>query len=230
MLRSLEDRFVARHVTSAAATGHQIAYRRAVRLMESEAAAAFDLDAEPSALRDAYGRNRFGQGCLMARRLVQRGVPFVEVSLNGVEGNAGLGWDTHVDNFQTVRKLSETLDPAWATLLRDLQERGLLESTLVVWMGEFGRTPVINANGGRDHFPAAWSTVLSGGGIHGGQAIGRTGKDGTEIEDHPVSVPDLLATVCKALGLDPRKQNQSGIGRPIRLVDPDATPIEEVLA
>src|SRR6185369_4849512 len=116
---------------------------------------------EPDKLRDAYGRSRFGQGCLLARRLVERGVPFVEVTLGGLADNT-LGWDTHADNFETVRKLSGVLDPAWSTLLDDLKERGLLDTTLVVWMGEFGRTPKINQSTGRDHFPQAYSTVLSG--------------------------------------------------------------------
>jgi uncharacterized protein (DUF1501 family) len=199
-------------------------------MMRSEASKAFNLDDEPAALRDAYGRNRFGQGCLMARRLVQRGVPFVEVTLAGLPQNQVPGWDTHANNFDSVRRLSEVLDPAWATLIEDLKSHGLLEATLVVWMGEFGRTPKINPNNGRDHYPQAWSTVLSGGGIRGGQVIGRTSRDGTAVEERPVSVPDLLATVCHALGIDPLKQNMSDIGRPIRIVDKDAKPIQEVLA
>jgi uncharacterized protein (DUF1501 family) len=106
----------------------------------------------------------------------------------------------------------------------------LLETTTIVWMGEFGRTPNINPNAGRDHFPNAWSTVLAGGGIHGGRVIGRTSADGTTVEDRPVSVPDLIATVCLALGIDPKIQNVSNIGRPIRIADPAADPIKEALA
>src|SRR4029078_11567127 len=121
-------------------------------------------------LRDSYGRNRFGQGCLLARRLVERGVSFVEVTLDG--------WDTHQQNFEQVKTLSETLDPAFATLLSDLKDRGMLENTLVVWMGECGRTPKINPQGGRDHFPHAWSSVLAGAGVKGGQAIGKTSDYG----------------------------------------------------
>jgi hypothetical protein len=143
---------------------HRIAYQRAVTLMRSESVRAFRLDEEPPALRDAYGRNPFGQGCLLARRLVERGVPFIEVALGGVDGNQGIGWDTHRQNFDAVKRLSGVLDPAWSTLMQDLRARGLLETTLIVWMGEFGRTPKINGNAGRDHFPAAWSTVLAGGG------------------------------------------------------------------
>src|SRR5437762_3315107 len=147
-------------------------------------------------LRDSYGRSRFGQGCLLARRLIERGVSFVEVTLDG--------WDTHNDNFAQVKTLSETLDPAFSTLLADLKDRGMLANTLVVWMGEFGRTPIINKNGGRDHFPVAWSTVLAGAGVKGGRAVGSSGKDGTSVADRPVSVADFLATVFTAVGVDPR--------------------------
>jgi uncharacterized protein (DUF1501 family) len=129
-----------------------------------------------------------------------------------------------------VKALSEVLDPAWSTLMTDLKERGMLDSTLIVWMGEFGRTPKINANNGRDHFPDAWSTVLAGGGVKGGQAIGKTSADGMKVEDRPVTVPDFLATVCSALGVDPKKTNDSNVGRPIRIVDIAANPIKEVLA
>ncbi len=213
-----------------AVNSHQSAYDQAVRLMRSESVKAFDLDQEPDALRDRYGRNQFGQGCLLARRLVERGVPFVELALNSVANRQVFGWDTHQNNFTMVKQLSEVLDPGWATLLDDLKSRGMLDSTLVVWMGEFGRTPKINGNKGRDHFPAAWSTVLSGGGIRGGQFVGNTGEDGMKVTDRPVSVPDLLATVCKAVGIDPQSQNMSNVGRPIRIVDHEAKPITEVLA
>lgn len=209
---------------------HDDAYQRATRLMKSKAAKAFELDDEPAKLRDAYGRTPFGQGCLLARRLVERGVPFVEVTLSSAEGSGGLGWDTHAQNFDAVKALSGVLDPAWSTLIDDLRSRGLLDSTLIVWMGEFGRTPKVNNNAGRDHFPDAWTTVLAGGGIKGGQTIGDTGLDGMKVKDRPVAVPDLLATVCKALGVDPMTQNMSDVGRPIRLVDPKAKPIGEVLA
>ena len=114
--------------------------------------------------------------------------------------------------------------------MTDLEERGLLDSTLIVWMGEFGRTPRINDGSGRDHWPNCWSAVLAGGGIKGGQAYGKTSRDGTAIEEGKASVPDLLATVCRALGIDHTKQNPSGIGRPIRIVDKAARPIKEVLA
>jgi hypothetical protein len=212
-----------------ASLSHHDAYERAVKMMRSSAAKAFELDDEPAAVRDSYGRNPFGQGCLLARRLVERGVPFVEVTLSAVEGSMVLGWDTHLQNFETVEKLSAVLDAGWATLMTDLRSRGLLERTLIVWMGEFGRTPKINETAGRDHYPNAWSTVLAGGKIRGGQVIGDTGPDGMAVKDRPVSVPDLLATVLQGLGIDPTKQNVSENGRPIRLVDLKAKPIEGVL-
>ena len=114
--------------------------------------------------------------------------------------------------------------------MQDLQDRGLLESTLIVWMGEFGRTPKITQQQGRDHFPNAWTTVLAGGGINGGQAVGKTSADGTTVEERPVNVGDFLATVVKALGIDPRKQNTSNVNRPIRIADPSAEVIKEVLS
>ena len=221
LLREMEADFL-RSRPGTGTASHASAYDRAVRLMRESAARAFNLDEEQKELRAAYGRNGFGQGCLLARRLVERGVPFVEVTLGG--------WDTHDNNFEAVKALCQTLDPAWATLTADLKERGLLDSTLVVWMGEFGRTPVINPRQGRDHFPRAWSVVLGGGGVKGGSVVGRTGKDGMAVEDRPVSVPDLLATVCLALGIDPAKQNLSNVGRPIRIVDQSAKPVREVLA
>jgi hypothetical protein len=210
---------------------HRTAYDKAVKMMRSTAVKAFNLDEEPAELREAYGRNAFGDACLLARRLVERGVAFVEVSLNGVEGSPGIGWDTHQDNFTQVKNLCGTLDPAWATLLEDLKTRGLLETTLVVWMGEFGRTPQIAAERtGRDHFPNAWSTVLCGGGIRGGQVIGRTKDDGMDVDERPVGTADFIATMCLALGIDPRTQNDSNVGRPIRIADPTAQPVHDVVA
>jgi uncharacterized protein (DUF1501 family) len=221
LLREMQAEFLASR-PGAGTASHVTAYDRAARLQREAAARAFDLSREPAALRERYGRSRFGQGCLLARRLVERGVPFVEVTLGG--------WDTHDNNFEQVRSLCEVLDPAWATLLEDLGQRGLLDHTLVVWMGEFGRTPGINPRNGRDHYPAAWSVVLGGGGVRGGQAVGRTSRDGSAVEDRPVSVPDFMATILRALGLDPSRQNLSNVNRPIRLADPDAVPIREVLA
>jgi hypothetical protein len=219
----LEDR------SGPASLSHRTAYVRAVAMMRSTAVKAFNLDEEPKALRDRYGRNLFGQGCLLARRLVERGVPFVEVTLSSAPGAQGIGWDTHQNNANAVKSLCNVLDPAWSTLLDDLADHGLLSSTLVVWMGEFGRTPRINGNNGRDHWASSWSTVLGGGGIRGGQVIGKTSPDGLEVSERPVSTTDFLATVGRTLGLDVNKTNRSNVGRPIRLVDAGSNPIEEVL-
>ena len=226
LLQEMEGDFVRRH-PGVAPKSHQTAYNRAVKLMRTAAASAFNLDEEPSAVRDSYGRTLFGQGCLLARRLVERGVPFVEVTH---AGDNGIEWDTHQQNFDRVRNLSRTLDPAWAALMADLEVRGLLDSTLIVWMGEFGRTPTITPQQGRDHWATGWSTVLAGGGIKGGQAIGKTSPDGMEVAERPVAVADFLATVCLALGIDPLKYNMSNVGRPISIVDKSAVPIQEIVA
>ena len=228
LLGRMEESFLAGR-PDAALLGRRTAYEKAVRMMSGEAAAAFDLDSEPAALRDQYGRNAFGDGCLLARRLVERGVPFIEVTLNGADGNQAFAWDTHADGFAQVRTLCEVLDPAWGTLLDDLDDRGLGE-TLVVWMGEFGRTPRINQMGGRDHFPQAWNAVLCGGGVVGGAVVGATSEGGEEVVDRPVSAADFSATLCRAAGVDPRADNLSNVGRPIRLADPEGTVLEDVLA
>jgi hypothetical protein len=194
---------------------------RAARLMDPAAADAFRLQDENDRLRDTYGRHVFGQGCLLARRLVEREVPFVEVNLDG--------WDTHQDNFHRVEVLSRILDSGFAALVGDLKQRGLLDSTLVICQGEFGRTPKINSGVGRDHWPQSWAVALAGGGVQGGRVIGKTTPDGMAVDEHPVTVPDLIATACQAVGIDPRKQNISNVGRPIRIADPAAHVIEGLL-
>ncbi len=219
LLEDLQGDFQKRYGGSAA-KAHAASYRKAQRMIDTEGRGAFRLDEEPAKLRDAYGRSRFGQGCLLARRLVERGVPFVEVSLDG--------WDTHANNFEMVKSLSATLDPAFATLLTDLKDRGMLANTLVVWMGEFGRTPLINPNSGRDHFPVAWSTVLAGASVKGGQAIGKTAPDAMTVAERPVTVADFLATVFTAAGVSPSKENNTPEGRPIALVK-GGTVIEELV-
>ncbi len=227
LLEDMERDFVARH-PGLSPQSHQTAYDRAVRLMRTSAATAFNLTEEPARVRDNYGRNQFGQGCLLARRLVERGVPFVEVSLGAFAGN-NLGWDTHNQNFRAVESLSRILDPAWASLMEDLRSRGLLENTLIVWMGEFGRTPRINPQQGRDHYPNAWTTVLAGGGLNAGQVVGRTSADGTTVEGDSVSVPNFIATVCRSLGVPHTRTNMSNVGRPIPLSDHGSQPIRGVV-
>ena len=160
----------------------------------------------------------------MARRLVEAGVTFVEVQSGG--------WDTHGNELASLKKLIPPVDRATAVLLADLKARGLLDTTLVIWMGEFGRTPRINNRGaqpGRDHYPRAWSTVLVGGGIRGGQVIGRTDENGAVVTDRRVSAIDFMATVCRILGIDYTRMNQTPIGRPIRVVDRGATPIDGLI-
>ena len=210
---------------SEAAAKHAAIYEQAMRMVETRGGGAFDLEDEPASLRDEYGRNRFGQGCLLARRLVERGVPFVEVTLD-VAGDAS--WDSHLENFRAVSTMCQTLDPAWATLLKDLRQRGMLESTMVVWMGEFGRTPKINPNRGRDHFPDAWSVAAAGGRIVGGQVVGATTADGMQIAQRPVSASDLFATLLEAIGISSSSTNDMG-DRPINIVD-GGSPIQELLA
>jgi uncharacterized protein (DUF1501 family) len=224
LLEEMEKAFY-KDYQAAAGSAHRTTYQRAVTLMQSKEAKAFDISQEPASAREAYGGGKFGEGCLLARRLVEAGVSFVEVALGG--------WDTHQDNFSRVKNLSGQVDPALAALITDLKERGLLDTTLVLWMGEFGRTPKINARGdkpGRDHYPRAWSTVWFGGGIKGGQVVGRTDKEGAAVEERPVSAIDFMATVCKALGIDYTKQNATPIGRPVRIAEKGAKPVEELFA
>ncbi len=198
-----------------AASTHDTVYRRAMKLAESDLVEAFALKQESDEVRRRYGVDPFGQGCLMARRLIERGVPVVEVSLS--DGPAGLSWDSHMDNFTIVKRLSERLDRGWSQLILDLKASGLLETTTIVWLGEFGRTPQINAQGGRDHFPNAWSCVLGGGGVVGGSVVGKTSDDGMEVTDRPVTAPDLLATICTAVGVSPDTENVADDRRPIKL-------------
>lgn len=226
LMRAFGTEFASAHADSST-VAHQTVYERAVRLMNSDAGRVFDLSEEPDEVREKYGVGLFGQGCLLARRLVERGVPFVEVSLGG-PGDGTLGWDTHADNFNAIKALSGELDAGWSTLMAELKDRGLLDRTTIVWMGEFGRTPEINGMTGRDHFPDAWSAILAGGGIKGGQAYGRTSPDGKTVEDGKASVGDVLSTICRAVGIDPAATNTADNGRPIKIAE--GTPIEAVLA
>ncbi len=198
---------------------HQKLYQNASQMILSSQMKAFDLEQEPAAIRDAYGSSQFGLSCLLARRLVETGVPSIEVTLGG--------WDTHLDNFPRVKELAGQVDQPLAYLIADLKQRGLLESTLVVWMGEFGRTPRINPRAGRDHYPRAFNVLLAGGGIQGGQVIGSTDEAGTDVVDRPVGPTDLLQTFCKSLQIDPSFENIAPNGRPIKIVD-GGTPVSEL--
>lgn len=190
---------------------HRKLIRKSSEMILSPQMAAFDIANEPGKMRDAYGRTPFGAGCLLARRLVESGVTFVEVNLEG--------WDTHDDNFTKVAERNAMIDQPMAQLITDLKQRGMLDRTLVLWMGEFGRTPRINARAGRDHYPRAFNIAAAGGGIRGGQIIGATDAGGVEVTERPVTVSDLFRTVYTTLGIDADYENMSRIGRPIKLVD-----------
>jgi hypothetical protein len=210
-----------------ASQAHAATVESAVRMMRAREVQAFELARESEATRDRYGRTAFGQGCLLARRLVEVGVPFVEVNM----GLGNDGWDTHVNNFPRTRTLSAQVDPAMSALIEDLRDRSLLDSTLVVWMGEFGRSPQITTGGGRNHHARAWSTVLAGGGIRGGQVIGRTDQTAASVTERPISVVDFMATLCRILGIDYTRNNLSPDGRPLRIVENrNVNPITELFS
>jgi uncharacterized protein (DUF1501 family) len=211
MLKMTEANFISQR-RGQGAKDHAAVYDKTLRMMNSRYTSAFKLDEEKAAVRDAYGRGSFGSGCLMARKLVEQGVTYVEVSLGG--------WDTHQNAFDTLsNRLLPELDKGMGALMADLAERGLLETTMVVWMGDFGRTPRINQDGGRDHWPQSWSVVMGGGGMKGGQAIGATDKDGVDITDQPVGVMDLIGSMAKTMGINVDTQYTTPRGRPIKVVD-----------
>jgi Protein of unknown function (DUF1501) len=188
-------------------------------MVSAEARGAFLIDREDPKVRDRYGRHIHGQCLLLARRLVEAGVAFVEVALNG--------WDTHNNNEKRVKELADQLDPALSALIGDLKQRGMLDDTLIVWMGDFGRTPTIGKQGGRDHYPKAWTTALAGGGIKTGQAVGRTDPQGGTVETGMVSAVDFMATICKALGINYEKNLYAG-NRPMRVVDKGEKVVKEL--
>ncbi len=197
-------------------------YSRAYDLVTSPSAKkAFTLSEEPDKLRDRYGRNRFGQSCLLARRLVEAGVRTITINYGG--------WDTHENNFNALKNgLLPPLDKGYATLLEDLQERGMLDSTLVVWMGEFGRTPKVNPSAGRDHWPGAISVCMGGGGVKTGVIVGSTNERSEYPKERPIRVEDVAATIYKAMGVDSEKEYMSPQERPLK-INYDGTPIQELI-
>lgn len=220
MLSMVEKNFLVQRRGQAAAD-HRSVYAKTFKMMNSRYTQALQVDKEPADVRDAYGRGSFGSGCLMARKLVEAGVTFVEVALGG--------WDTHANAFETLsQRLLPELDKGMGALVADLDQRGLLDDTMVVWMGEFGRTPRINQNAGRDHWPRSWSIVMGGGGLKGGQAVGSTDKDGVDITDKPVGVMDVVATMTKAMGVPLATQYTTPLGRPMKIVD-DGKPIADLV-
>lgn len=202
---------------------YQSLYQEAIKLMKSEDLKAFDLGGESGATRKLYGESRFAQGCLLARRLVEHGVRFVEVQLGG--------WDTHYDNFTAVEGRCSEFDQAFPALLKDLEAKGLLDKTLVVVGTEFGRTPEIKAehNNGRDHHPAAFTCLLAGGGVKGGFKYGETDSKGSRVRKNPVEIPDFNATIAYALGLPHDEVHTSPSKRPFRMAD-EGSPVKELFA
>lgn len=210
LLGQLDSEFASQGA-SGQVRNHQQLYNKASKLVLSPQTKTFDLSDEPEELKKSYGNTDFGRSCLLARRLVESGVTFVEIRSNG--------WDTHQDNFEAVANKANEVDPAAATLIQDLKDRGMLEKTLIVWTGEFGRTPQVNPRGGRDHFPRAFNSWLAGCGVQPGQVIGSTTPDGSAVKDRPVAVADFLRSVCHALQVDPTHENISPLGRPLKVVD-----------
>ncbi len=218
-LRNMLAKNFQKNVHSSSVASHNSAFERVRGLMSSDYL--FDVEKEPQSARDHYGPTQFGQQCLAARRLVGAGVPFVKV--------ARAWWDSHGQNFETHRELCADLDHVMSALLHDLQQRGMLENTLVITLGEFGRTPSINGSLGRDHFANAWSCSLSGCGIRGGVAYGKTDEEGRTVADGEVNAGNLFATIFTALGIDPEKEYMLG-SRPVPVADFHCSPIAEVLA
>ena len=211
MLATIEKRFIGED-RGGSAQDHAKVLDRTVKLMTSEQMKAFKVDEEPEAVRERYGTAGFGRGCLMARRLVEQGVPFVEVDLGG--------WDNHQGIFTTLAdtKLPE-LDQAMSALVEDLVQRGLYDDTAVIWMGEFGRTPNINGDGGRDHWARSWSVVVGGAGFRRGVVVGETSSDGKEIVTEPYSSQDMIASVLKSLGISLETTFTAANGRPMKIAN-----------
>jgi hypothetical protein len=192
LLRFVEQGFAEQHQAEPFQS-HRLAKERSWRLLRARSA--FDISSDWPQARDRYGNTDFGRGCFLARKLVEAGVPFIEIGQDN--------YDSHADNFVCHKANMHVLDPAWSALIRDLDDRGLLQDTLVVWMGEVGRTPYINNRAGRDHYIRAWTIVLAGGGIRGGQYVGESDSKGAEPRTRPVTPADIHATIFTALGYDP---------------------------
>jgi hypothetical protein len=203
-----------REAAGSAAQAHEAVYKKGFDLTVSPLRKVFDVHTEDKKTIEKYGgeKNQFGMGCLLARKLVEKGVTCVEVDLGG--------WDNHAGVFNAIRTGNgPRLDKGMGALVQDLVERGMWKNTVVLWMGEFGRTPRINQNSGRDHWARCWSVALGGGAINGGQVYGATSKDGMDVQDNPASLGDLFATVYKGLGLDPGAQVRDNLGRPLAIAE-----------
>lgn len=210
-LKMMESGFIDEN-RGIAASEHAKVIGKTLSLMTSDQMKAFKVLQEPEPVQERYGKTNFGRGCLMARRLVEAGVPFVEVSLGG--------WDNHQNIFSTLQdqKLPE-LDKGMSALMEDLAERSMLDDVAVIWMGEFSRTPKINGNTGRDHWARSWSAAVGGAGMNSGVAVGQTNEDGTRVEGTSHSSEDLMATVCKAMGISLDTTFTSQSGRPMKIAN-----------
>lgn len=208
LLETIESQFVSQR-RGMAAIDHAKVLDKTRSLLTSDQMQAFKIDKEPPQTREQYGNSGFGRGCLLARRLVEAGVPFVEVNMGG--------WDLHQNCFNSLDNKLPEMDKAMGALMEDLTQRGMMDNTVVIWMGEFGRTPRINGNAGRDHYARAWSAVVGGGPIQGGLAVGETSADGTRVESQPYSSEDLMASVCHALGISLQTTFTSNNGRPMKI-------------
>jgi hypothetical protein len=213
----VEDTFARDHKVETAKM-HREAYEASRRLQNVRSV--FNVDAEWDKYRELYGDTAFGRRCLMARRLVEAGVPFIEVGQSS--------YDSHADNFSSHRGLVPPMEHAWAGLMTDLAQRGLLEHTLIVWMGEIGRTPRINNRSGRDHYVRSWSTALAGCGVKGGLVYGESDIDGVDVKNNPVTEGDFFATIYKALGINPATENFVGV-RPIPLAPFGSKVVKDIL-
>jgi uncharacterized protein (DUF1501 family) len=211
MLATIEKKFIGEK-RGGSAEDHQKVVEKTVRLMTSQQMKAFKVMEEPKEVQEKYGTTGFGRGCLLARRLVEAGVPFVEVDLGG--------WDMHQGIFPTLadRKLPE-LDKAMSGLVSDLADRGLLDDTAIIWMGEFSRTPNINGDAGRDHWARSWSVVVGGAGFKRGVVVGETSSDGREVVTEPYSSQDVMASVLKSLGISLETTFTAKNGRPMRIAN-----------
>lgn len=233
LLEKTQSAFLKQNRGSLPADHHTI-YSSAMKLMSSQLLDAFKIEKEETSVREKYGDTQFGRDCLLARRLVEINVPFIEVGFGG--------WDMHQSIFNNLAGTGRTtamanatphlptMDKGFAALVEDLVERGLWDTTTICWMGDFGRTPKINQDGGRDHWPGVWSVVLGGGGMKGGEVIGKTDEDGLSITDRPVEVSNLFATLYKSVGIEPATELRSANGRPLKLVGTfgDGQPISEL--
>ena len=210
-LHLMENNFI-KNNRGSLAKEHQKILRKTFDVLTSSEMDAMKVDVEPESVKERYGDNSFGKGCLMARRLVEVGVPFIEVGLNG--------WDNHQNIFPTLKDTKlPMLDQGMSALIEDLEQRGLLDDTAIIWMGEFSRTPQINQNAGRDHWARSWSVVVGGAGMNGGISVGSTNEDGTRVETESHSSEDVMVSICNALGISLETTYTSNGGRPMKIAN-----------